>query len=153
MIKLFAVGNRFMKDDGVALIVAQKLKSEFNNMDLDILIGETDCQSCFYLLNENDFVIILDALCIGAQPGTIHVFRLEEVLSESFNSYMQHDLDIIELMKLYGGKYRGYIIGIEIASIGFGEELSPILQENMDEICVEIKNKILNIILEESKHA
>ena len=142
-----------MKDDGVAIEAAKILKDDLFVLNIEVVIGETDCQSCFYLLGEDDFVIVLDALCIGAEPGSIHLYKLEDVLLQSSYSYMQHDMGLIELMKLYGGKYKGYIIGIEIADIGFGDELSTVLKDNLPQICSEIKNKLENIILEESKHA
>lgn len=153
MIKLVAIGNRFMKDDGVAIEVAEILEDRLRNLNIEIIIGETDCQNCFYLLNKEDFVFILDALCIGAEPGSIHIFSLEEAISRPIDSFMQHDMSMIELMKLYGNKFKGYIIGIEIAETGFGDELSPALRDKLPQICQEIENTIKKIIPEEMDHA
>lgn len=153
MVKLVAIGNRFMKDDGIAIEVVNKLKHRLTDQSLDIIIGETDCQSSFYLLNEDDFVLILDALSIGAEPGSIYTISLEDALSQPSNSPMQHDMSLIELMKLYGRKFKGYVIGIEIAEIGFGEELSPVLRDKLPQICLDIEKTIKNIILEEKAYA
>ncbi|MEQ8199655.1 MAG: hydrogenase maturation protease, partial [Clostridiaceae bacterium] len=71
MMKLVAVGNRYMKDDGIAIEVAEILEDRLTDLNLEIIIGETDSQNCFYLLNKDDFVFILDALCIGTEPGSI----------------------------------------------------------------------------------
>ncbi|MDD4493547.1 MAG: hydrogenase maturation protease [Eubacteriales bacterium] len=153
MMKLVAVGNRFMKDDGIGIIVAEQLRDRLTDLKLDIIIGETDCGGGFYLLNDNDFVIILDAFYIGSEPGSVHMFSIHDVLLQPSGSVMQHDMSMIELMKLYNCKWRGYIIGIEAADIGFGDELSPILKEKFPQICWEIESTIKNILMEESEHA
>lgn len=149
MIKLVAIGNRFMKDDGVAIEVAEILEDRLRNLNIEIIIGETDCQNCFYLLNQEDFIFILDALYKGTEPGSIHILKLEEVISQPSGSFMQHDMSIFELMKLYGSKFKGYMIGIEIAEVGFGDKLSPILKDKFEQICSKIERTIKEIILEE----
>jgi hydrogenase maturation protease len=153
MVKLVAIGNRLMKDDGVAIEVAEILKDRLSNLNIEIIIGETDCQNCFYLLNQKDFVFILDALYKGVEPGSIHIFKLEDVISQPLCSYMQHDMSIIELMKLYGSKFKGYIIGVEIAEVGFGDKISPVLKEKFQQICSDVERTIKEIILEEIDYA
>ncbi|MBN7773970.1 hydrogenase maturation protease [Clostridium aminobutyricum] len=153
MMKVGAIGNRFMRDDGIAIKILECIKGNFKDYDLDIIIGETDSQGFFYLLNEGDFVILLDAQSIGTEPGEIHVYRLEEALAQPSECSMHHDLSIIELMKLYHKTFKGYIIGIEVAEIDLSDELSPFLQEKFSFLCSEIENLIKNMILEELNHA
>lgn len=153
MVKLVAIGNRFMKDDGIAIEVAEKMADRLSDLQIETVIGETDCQSCFYLLNPEDFVFILDASYKGAEPGSIHLFKLEEVLLQPSSSFMQHDMSVIELMKLYGSKFRGYIIGIEIAEVGFGDKISQILKDKLQQICLDVEKLIKEIMLEENNYA
>ncbi len=150
MVKLVAVGNRFMKDDGIAIKVVNRLERKLTGKDLEIIIGETDCQGSFYLLNKDDYVLILDALCIGAEPGSVHIFSLEEAVSHSSDFFMQHDMSLLELMKLYNNNFRGCMIGIEIAEIGYDDELSPVLRDKLPEICRDIEKAVNKIILEEN---
>mgnify|MGYP000956181969 CR=1 FL=1 len=152
MIKLVAVGNRLMMDDGIAIRVAEELRNRFTCLQLDIIIGETDCHSSFYLLNDNDFVIILDAMYMGEESGSVHVFSLD-ALSNPSGSCTQHDMSILELMRLYNCKFKGCIIGIEVADIGFGDCLSPVLMEKFPKVCSEVESVIKNIILEETGYA
>ena len=153
MIKVVAIGNRFMKDDGVAIEIAEILADRLSDLNIEIIISETDCQNCFYLLKQKDFVFILDALYKGTEPGSIHIFKLEEVLAQPSGSFMQHDMSIIELMKLYGSNFKGYIIGIEIAEVGFGDKISPVLKEKFKQICLDVEKIIKKIILEEIDYA
>lgn len=153
MIKLIALGNILMKDDGIAVKVAGRLKERLIDPNFDVLIGETDYQSCFYSLSGNEFIIILDALFTGAEPGSIHIFSLENEISQPIHYFMQHDIDIFEFMKMYRFKNKGYIIGIEVNEIGFGDELSFVLQNKFLSICSEAENLINKIVREASLNA
>lgn len=152
MLKIVALGNRFMKDDGIAIEVTKILEDRLINLNLEIIIGETDCQNCFYLLNDDDYVFILDAIYIGAEPGSIHLFNLKDIRLQPSDSFMQHDMSIIEMIKLYDCKFKGYIIGIEVADIGFGDGLSLVLREKLSQICAVVENNIKKIIMEEFNH-
>ena len=149
MIKLIAIGNRCMKDDGVAVKAAELLEDELMTMGIRVIIGETDCQSCFYSLDKNDFVFLLDAVFTGKKPGSLHIFSLEEAVTQSTNPLAQHDMGLIELMKLYGSNFNGCLMGIEICEIGFGTELSPVLKDKLPRLCGEIKDTIKRIIGEQ----
>jgi len=118
-----------------------------------VIIGETDFQNCFYLLDQDDFVFILDALSSGADPGSVHLASLEEVMSQPSLFSMQHDLSMVELMKLYGSQFKGYLMGIEIYEIGYGQELSTVLKDKLPQICRVIECAIKKIISEEITNA
>jgi hydrogenase maturation protease len=153
MVKLIAIGNRFMKDDGIAIKVAENLIDKLKNLNIQVIIGETDCQNCFYLLKQDDYVFLFDAIYTGSEPGSIHLLKLEEAVAQSSGASMQHDMSIIELMKLYKSNFRGYLIGVEIAELGFGDELSSALNEKFQEICLDVERTINKIILEEINYA
>lgn len=142
-----------MKDDGIAIKVAENLEQSLHNLNVEVIFGETDCQSSFCLLNQEDFVFILDAFYEGAEPGSIHLFSLKNAMALSSGSLMQHDMSIIDLMKLYKSKWRGYFIGVEIAELDFGDELSSVLQGKFQQICLEVEKNIEKIILEEINYA
>ncbi|WP_312425702.1 hydrogenase maturation protease [Lacrimispora sp.] len=153
MVKLIAVGNRFMKDDAIAIKAAEILEDRLIRQEIHVIIGETDFQNCFYLLDKDDFVFILDALSSGAEPGSVHLTRLEDVMSQPSLFSMQHDLSMVELMKLYGSQFKGYLMGIEICEIGFGQELSTVLRDKLPQICRVIECAINKIISEEITNA
>lgn len=140
-----------MKDDGIGLIVAQKLESRFHYSELEITYGETDSEGCFYSLNPDDFILILDAMTSGARPGTVKVFSLNELMDQVSDLSMQHDMSFLDLMKLYRCSVRGYLIGIEAALIVPGIELSPSLQKQLPDICRETEDIIRDILSEEVK--
>lgn len=137
--KVIAIGSRLMKDDGVGIRVAQNLEGFLIKLGIEVLVGETDSQYCYYSLKANDFVVILDAMYTGSQPGDIGVFSLEEIIGQSQEPFLQHDRDLFELMRLNRSHLNGYLIGIEAEEIGFGTELSVTLEKKMTELCIKIK--------------
>nr|WP_314460453.1 hydrogenase maturation protease [uncultured Clostridium sp.] len=148
---MIAVGSRLMKDDGIGLIVAQELEKRFHDSELEITCGETDSEGCFYSLNPDDFVLILDAMKSGARPGTVKIFSLNELMDQGSDLSMQHDMSFLDLMKLYRCSVRGYLIGIEAAQIVPGFELSPALYRQLPHICRETEDIIRGILSEEAK--
>lgn len=142
-----------MKDDGIAIEVAEHLEESLKKLNIEVMIGETDCQSVFFSIRQEDYVFILDAFYEGGQPGTIHILSLEEAIAKSSGSPMQHDMSVIDMMRLYHCKWKGYLIGIEIGEVGFGEGLSQVLQERFQDICLEVEKNISKIILEDINYA
>lgn len=149
MIKLIAAGNRLMKDDGVGIAVAEHLHAMLKSLGIKVIICETDCHSCFYELERDDFLIILDAVYTESEPGDIKVYRLSDVLSQPSGNFAQHDAGITDLLKLYRSENRGYIIGIEISEVGYGSELSEPILRKFDDISSGVM-KIINKILKEA---
>ncbi|HOJ49062.1 MAG TPA: hydrogenase maturation protease [Bacillota bacterium] len=140
MKKLIAVGNRFMTDDGIAIAVTEHMRDTMEELGYDVTICETDDKSCFFSLNEDDFIVILDALYTNDTPGSIKTYELSEVLSAPSCCGSQHELSLIELMKLYGRNYKGYLIGIEVADVCYGEEISPVLSQKFENICSAVED-------------
>lgn len=147
MMKLIVMGSRLMGDDGIAVEVAERIKDTVSSLQIDILTGETDCESCFYFLNKDDLVIILDALYTGSEPGSVFVFHLRDILAQTSIPLATHDMSLLELIKLHGENPEGYLIGIEIDNIEFSDHLSPVLQKRLPHICRQVKKIIRDIAM------
>lgn len=143
MKKLIAIGNRFMTDDGIAITVAENMKQRLEELGYEVIIGETDYRNCFFSLSEQDFIIILDALFTNDEPGIVKIFSFEEVLSSSPNVKNQHEMSLIDFMRLYNRDYKGFLIGIEVADIGYGEKISAVLQDKLTNICSLVENILI----------
>lgn len=135
-----------MKDDGIAIMVLENLRSQLESMGIEVIIGETDFETCFHQLNEDDFIIIVDAVYKGLSVGKIHTDNLHNAITVSGRPNGQHDASILDLMSLYGKSLKGYLIGIEIAEIGIGNKLSEPLKKEFNGICFEIKRIIKKIV-------
>ncbi|NLB37385.1 MAG: hydrogenase maturation protease [Clostridiales bacterium] len=153
MIKLLAIGNWLMTDDAVALEVAGRLSKRLKKMNIDVVFGETDCMSCLLLPEVDDFVIILDAMSTGAEPGSILMLNLEEAATQPFMTFSQHEMSVFELIKVYNINFKGSLIGIEAAQICPGERLSSGLMSKLPEICAKTETAIIRIIEENGMYS
>jgi hydrogenase maturation protease len=147
--KVIAVGNTLMKDDAVAVRAAEYLKDKLERAGCEVIIGETDYEYSLSRMEDGCFIVIIDALWPDGDPGGIHVFNLDEVLDSREVSMMQHDVSILDrlrLMRYTGKSFKGYFIGIEAAKIDCGCGLSEILSDKFFCICSEVERIINNIL-------
>lgn len=138
MIKVIGVGNRLMKDDGIAIMVLENIRSNIESIGIEVINGETDFETCFHQLNEDDFVFILDAIYKDLSVGKIHIYDLREAMSAYGKPSYQHDMSIFDLMSLYRKPLKGYLLGIEISEVGFGYGVSESLKKEFNSICIEV---------------
>lgn len=146
MVKVMAIGNRLMMDDGIAMEVLENIRGRLETIGIEVILVETDFQFCYHLLNEDDFVIILDAAYCGAVAGSVHSYNLQEAVSTYGETNSQHDISFFDLMRLYPKPLNGYLIGIEIAETGFGCELSETLKRKFNGICLEVERIICEMV-------
>ncbi|HWT26636.1 MAG TPA: hydrogenase maturation protease [Mobilitalea sp.] len=77
-VKLAAIGNVLMGDDGIAIAIAKKIEPELNRMGIEVVYGETDVGYCISVVDASDDIIILDASAFGKKPGEITRFELTD---------------------------------------------------------------------------
>lgn len=140
-IKVIAVGNTLMEDDGIAIVVLEKLKEKFIERNIEVIIGETDFQYCISSIQDGEFIFFVDAVYCGKKPGEITVIPLEKYQYKK-KYYTQHSYSIVDLIKLYFKEIKGYIIGIEIGEISFSYGLSVVLENNIDIISENVLKEI-----------
>lgn len=140
--KVIAIGNRLMMDDGVALLILEKIKNTLEDNGIETIIGETDVEFCFSKLNELDVFYIMDSTYYGTAPGTL-TFKSLDDMGNKDHSKSIHSLGLIDLVSMYNLDIKGYFIGIEISNIDINIGLSNILQGQVE----NISNDILNFIL------
>lgn len=140
-VKLIAIGNRLMCDEGIAVKIAEDLKDELVNENIEVLFKETTADFCFDEFKDSDLFFVLDATCYSLEPGTITLMPLEKYNSH-FNSFItKHDFS--RLNSLCGDKNKsGYIIGIEIDKITFDKNLSEKLDNKFNLISDKVRNLI-----------
>lgn len=136
-VKLIALGNVLMMDDGIAITLAKDLEPELIESDIEVVYGETDIQYSISSVNEEDYIIILDASSIGKSPGEITKLPLYDYHS-CHPSGFQHSFSFVDLLKVYYPKLNGFILAIEAADIKPCYGLSSALYEKKNEIAAEI---------------
>ena len=142
-IKVIALGNILMGDDGVAIEVAQYLMKNINYSNIEILIGETDVDYCIENINEEDFLIILDATYMGHHVGGLSLINLESIKEDTLLKESQHNLNLLDLLGIYNKNNKGYFIGIKVKDIDYRIGLSKEVKYRFKGICEDIMAFIL----------
>ena len=149
---VLGIGNPIMKDDGIAIRVAQHIKPRIADKNVEVVIGETDVSYCMDSLSDEDLLVVLDAMYIGEEPGRVRLIPLDKAVSCQIKPYSAHDLNILDAIAAEFPGIKGYLIGIEPAVVGIGFELSNYLRIRFDRICSDVE-KLLQMIMEEEKNA
>lgn len=142
-IKLVALGNVLMMDEGIAVALAKELERKLIESHIEVVYGETDVPYCISMVKEDDYIIILDASRLGKSPGTITKLSLDEY-NTCHPSGFQHSFSFVDMLKIYYPKLKGFILAVEAADIKPWYDLSPILNEKKNEIAPKIMEEIRN---------
>ena len=149
---VMAIGNPIMKDDGIAIRVARHIKPKIIDKNVEVVIGETDVSFCLDSLSEEDFLVVMDAMYIGEEPGRVRLISLDKAAVYRRKPYFAHDMNVIDAIAAEFPGIRGYMIGIEPAVVGVGFELSNCLKIRFEGICSDVE-RMLAQIMEEEKDA
>lgn len=145
-VKLVAIGNLLMMDDGIGIRVAQVLQKKLENRGVEIIIGETDAEYCLSRIIDHDFMFILDSTYFGYEPGSITIIPINDAVTYD-GFYSQHQMNLIKLMRFYDKPVQGFIIGIEAYEVRFGMNLSEQIEKNLKHISKAII-QIIDLIME-----
>ncbi|MDK2828357.1 MAG: hydrogenase maturation protease [Clostridium butyricum] len=143
-IKVIAMGNVLMKDDGIGIEIAKKIEEKLLDKGIKVIYGETDVQYSISSVQEDDYIIILDAAYYGKAPGEITYLKLDTFIS-SKKGCSQHGYSFLDLLKLYYPSVKGAIYGIEVKEVEFGFGLSAVLKEKLKTISKEVLDRIEKI--------
>lgn len=145
-IKVIAMGNVLMKDDGIGIEVAKKIEEKLLEKNIQVIYAETDIQYSISNVKEDDHILILDAACYGKEPGEITNLSMKAFVSKK-KGYSQHNYSSLDLLKLYYPNIKGEIYAIEVKEVEFGFGLSQVLQEKLEVISKEILEEIERYIV------
>lgn len=148
-LKLIALGNILMKDDGIGIFIAKAIEEERKEQGMEVIYAETDFGCCISKLKEWDSIIILDAANFGKTPGDLTIIPFKNCSSERY-SRPQHSGILLDVLKIYYPKLFGYILAIETKEITFGFGLSDTLQNKKKDIIKKISD-FLNLLEEKGK--
>jgi len=141
---ILGLGNPILSDDGVGLVVAERLRERVDGVDvistpltglhlLDLMVGY-------------DAVFLIDAMITTeSQPGELTFIRPDEI---SLPTLCSHGFNLLEILKL--GKKLGlsvpqlkWVYGITIGrSPAFGEEPSSQLMGKVEAMAAQIADHV-----------
>ncbi len=130
-ILVLGLGNLLLSDDAVGLQLLQDLSAQVPDADeIDFIDGGTQGLALLPYLSERSSVLILDAIQLGAEPGTVHVLRDDDVIRlparHADTSHEGNGLELLSMARLLGERWQQLIIvGVEPAQVRTGIGLTP----------------------------
>lgn len=127
---VLGVGNTLLNDDGAGIELVNRLSAQSDRWGdaVDFLEGGTQGLTLLTYLSGRRAIIVLDAVALGAEPGTLHALENDAVLALGVRSSNAHEGNAAELLRtagLLGDLPESlFLIGIEPGAIGTGVELS-----------------------------
>ncbi|MBI5956951.1 MAG: HyaD/HybD family hydrogenase maturation endopeptidase [Chloroflexi bacterium] len=122
-----------MQDEGVGVRVVEAMRAALLPPGVDLLDGGTAGLSLLELMEGYDRVIVVDAVQAGAEPGAIFRYRPEDraaMPNVRLTSFHQVGLmDVLQLAESVGQRPEVVIIGVQPASLDWGTEPTPQLQD------------------------
>ena len=144
---VWGVGNELLSDEGIGIHLIQALRRTDLPEGVDLIEAGTAGLELLSLLEGIDRLIIVDAMAVEGQPGTVVRFRPGDV--EFVPAPMMattHDLGIVEALtsaRLLGWLPDTVIIGVIPERIELGLELTPTLAAKLPELVHRVRNEIL----------
>ncbi len=128
---VIGLGNILFGDEGFGVSVVRHLKETGGlSPEVALVDGGTGGLSLRPWLEGASLVILVDALALEDQPGTIHRFLVEELRGAGFpRALSPHQigiLEVLDLLKFIGtAPERVLVIGVVPEDVGTGIGLSP----------------------------
>lgn len=126
---VFGVGNTLLRDDAVGLIVLSELERHQDKWgpDVEFLDGGTQGLALLDWLAGRDALLILDAVKLGAEPGTVHVLqKWDRAAVRASTAHESNVAELLEASALLGELPELVtIVGIEPQRVETGIGLSP----------------------------
>jgi hydrogenase maturation protease len=139
-ILVLGVGNMLLGDEGIGIHLIQEMKKERLPQNVELVDGGTAGIDLLYWLEEADYIIIVDCVETGEEPGTIFRIPSDELLLDSTGQIISlHDINlskVLSLAKRMKTLPPTIIFGIQPEVIAFQTELSPTLKNILPRLMI-----------------
>ncbi len=144
--RVIGVGNRWRGDDAAGLAAARRLRA-MPGVEAEIAELEGDLTSLIDAWNGSEHVVVIDAVCSGAEPGTIHRLDAHATgLSRDLDRHSTHALGLATAIEI--GRAldrlppRLIVFGIEGQCFDAGAGLSPRVEDAIARTVVAVMDEL-----------
>lgn len=136
---VLGLGNLLMNDDGAGIIVVNNIKNLFNDSEhLKIIDGGTLGLDLLHYIEWADKLIIVDAVDVGLEPGTVVRIEGEDINTVFESKLSPHQMglkDILLTAELIDCKPKDIVLfGIQTKDINMDMTLSKEVSENISRL-------------------
>jgi hydrogenase maturation protease len=141
MLTIIGCGNLNRRDDGIGVIIAQRLQkylAENPHPDVQVYDCGTAGMEVMFQARGSKKLVIIDASSTGAEPGAVFQVPGEELAALPEPSYNLHDFRWDHALaigrKIFQDDFPQEVTVylIEAANLDFGLELSPVVENSVD---------------------
>ena len=128
-------GSRIRGDDAVGLCIGEKVREAIASDRLAVCEGGVEfCLDIVRKLSPS-IVVIVDAVDVGAEPGSLILIRGEKAGAEVLSSTHKLSLSLLSdiLRKVYGVD-EVWLIGVQVHSLELTEKLSKPLEKTCKQL-------------------
>jgi len=152
-IGVIGIGNPLRKDDGIGIVLLEKLVEIKDDLpdDIEYIDGGTGGINLLHLFARFDIVVFIDAVNFGGEIAESKFFNSEDVISKNIQIKIStHGSDILKIIQL--SKNLGenpndiFIFGVQPQDITPGTRLSHEIQENIDLLVNKLKFELKNVM-------
>jgi hydrogenase maturation protease len=155
---ILGVGNILEKDDGIAVYATKYLEKNFSfSPEIEIINGGVEGINLLNLFMEHNHIIILDAIEIDDEAGSIYHIPSEELTGYGLNSGGAHEIGVLQcfdILELMGKELpTSSVLGIVPKEIDVAIGLSEVLQKKFDIYIQTLLDILKNLGIEVTPHA
>ena len=119
---IVGVGNTFKGDDAIGPLICERLAGKVSADLIDAgTVPENYIQPIIAKAPQN--LLIIDAIDFGASPGTINIFKPEQLNSMIISTHVLSPTVFVDMIR-QNIKVNVYFVGIQPVQTTFGQSLS-----------------------------
>jgi hydrogenase 3 maturation protease len=128
------VGNLLRQDDGIGPYISSRIRESDN---IKVINVEVSLENYIGKINsvDHDTLVLIDCVDMKKPPGTYELMPVTQVKDLTFNT---HNISLKRISEFFRNEV--LILAVQPENIGFGENLSYIVQDAGNKI-IEIINK------------
>jgi hydrogenase 3 maturation protease len=128
------VGNLLRQDDGIGPYISSRIRESDN---IKVINVEVSLENYIGKINsvDHDTLVLIDCVDMKNPPGTYELMPVTQVKDLTFNT---HNISLKRISEFFRNEV--LILAVQPENIGFGENLSYIVQDAGNKI-IEIINK------------
>jgi hydrogenase maturation protease len=153
---VIGIGNAYRGDDAVGLVVAQRLQEDpLDGVTIVLTTGEGT--AILALWQDTDAVVLVDAVCTGASPGTLHRFAVgTQPLPAMFSRVSTHAFGVaeaIELARVLRQLPPALVVyGVEGSTFATGAGLSAAVAAVVPQAVAQVRQDLLALSTSSSQY-
>lgn len=140
------LGNPLMTDDGVGLAALARLRAGWLFHGVELVDGGTWGMNLLPVIEDTERLVLLDAIRVGAAPGTLTVLEREQLPRLFAHKLSPHQIDLSEVLAL--AELRGRLppvtvaFGIEPQAVEMGVGLTPTVDARIDDLVEAVVERL-----------